>query len=85
MYNAYVYFLSCYSVISYYFVFIAVVRNVFCFPALEYLLFLEHTVIVKSQSRNGQISLHFEVQKSSIKLIGLFVKLGPNHTVKFII
>lgn len=36
MYNAYVYLLSCYSVISYYFVFIAVVRNVFCFPALEY-------------------------------------------------
>ena len=74
MYNVYVYLLSSYSVISCYLVFIAVVRNVFCFPVLEYLLFLEHTVIVKSQSSNGQISLHFEVQKSPIKLMGLSVK-----------
>lgn len=61
--------LSCYSV-NYYFVFMAVIRNAFCVPVLVYLLFLEHTVIVRQQFRNSQISLHFEVHRTLIKLWG---------------
>lgn len=65
------------------FLFTAVIRNVFRFPVLVYLVFLEHTVIVRQQFRNNQISLHFEVHRTPVLAMGLLAKQGHNDTMKF--